>query len=263
MFAPPFVGLKWVELNGVLLLGNPASTIRTPGWLHRRPTNTSSAASTGRGRATPARNGLCRGGLRGDRGLRTPAQSQPGPPLLARSAGAGHRAEACLHIAVDGQTVAQDWTVWPTAPPTACSASVTPAENIALQFTPAPLRRRPDSAITAVALTDTTDASGSKIRSLAACRPASLTSPRTAPAAARTPQAGRRGKGDQAGIDGDPTPIDETDGAKLYRYASPSATGKDRCPRADGWAQHDFAPRTLKCSATPGREESRERSIRE
>lgn len=252
MFAPPFVGLKWVELNGVLLSGNtgvddPATGLALTG----TPTNyVVRGFDWLEASQRPARNGLCRGGLSGDRGpFGLKLKATPGHRYLLEVLALGTLPKRSFNVVVDGQTVAQNWTILAdrAANRLLRFQVVADADTIALQFTPGSIPGAETTpAITALAFTDTTDGLWQQDPVFGRVLPGlvNVASHGTGSSPDGMRQDGA-GKGDQAGIDGDPnTYWDETDHAKLYRYAVTFAQPEKIAALAImGWAQHDFAPK--------------------
>lgn len=252
MFAPPFVGLKWVELNGVLLIGNTGSSDPETGLTFTAaPTNYMvSGLDWVEAGQRPARNGVSRGGLLGNKsafGMKLKAT--PGHAYLLEVLALGTKSKRAFNVVVNGQTVAKDWTVLADrAANRLLRVQVEAAANgIELQFTPG---AAPDAdanpAISAIALTDTTGGLWEYDPAFGRVPPdmVNIACLGTGSSPDGMKQDGD-GKGSQAGIDGDPnTYWDETDGAKLYRYAvSFKQPEKVAAIAIMGWAQHDFAPK--------------------
>lgn len=253
MFAPPFVGLKWVELNGVLLIGNTGTNDPETGLAITGAPKTYIVSGFDWVDAPqrPARNGICRGGLHGDRlafGLQLKARAGHSYLLdvLALGAAAPKRA---FNVLVDGQPVVQNWTILADkAANRLLRLQVTAAsDRLELQFTPGNVPGAdPNPAIAAVALTDTAEGLWQPDPVFGRV-PAGLVNIAvlgTASSPDGLEQDGD-GKGDRAGVDGDPnTYWDESDGAKLYRYVVTFKQPEKIAALAImGWAQHDFAPR--------------------
>lgn len=252
MFAPPFVGLNWVELNGVLLIGNSGVDDAETGLAFTgAPTNyIVSGFDWTEAPQRPARNGICRGGLHGNRlafGLKLNATR--GHAYLLEVLALGTAPKRAFNVVVDGQTVVKDWTILgDKAANRLLRLQVTAAtDTIELQFTPG---KDPGAdtnpAITAVALTDTAEGLwqydplfGRVLSGLV-----NIAALGTASSPDGLEQDGD-GKGDPAGIDGDPnTYWDESDLAKLYRYiVTFKQPEKIAAIAIMGWAQHDFAPK--------------------
>ena len=265
VFAPPFVGLKWVELNGVLLKGNSGSNDpRTGLTFTTTPTNyVISGFDWTDTEQRPARNGICRGGLHGNRlplGLKF--QATPGHRYLVEILALGAAAQKrSFNVVVDGQTAVKDWTILadPAANRLLRIEVEAGAPGIALQFTPgAAAGADTNPAITAVALTDTTDGL-LQYDPIFGRVPAGLENIArlgTASSPDGLEQDGD-GRGDRAAIDGDPnTYWDEQDGAPLYRlvvsYKQPE---KIAALAVMGWGQHAFAPKDFEvlCDGKPVR----------
>ncbi len=263
MFAPPFVGLKWVELNGVLLNGNsgtndPENGLSFVGVPVERlgfAITPMPYAVTGfnweKAAQRPARNGLCRGGIHGNRDAMTLKLSAPPGrdcilEILALGAFAQKRS---MNVLVDGRTVATNWTVLadPAANRLLRLQVRADADGIDLQLTPGTVPGTDTNpAITAIALTDTTGGLWSH-DPVFGRSPVGMVN--IAPRGAATSPDGLEqdgdGRGDAAGIDGDPnTYWDEADGAGLYRYVVGFKEPESISELAlMGWAQHEFAPK--------------------
>jgi hypothetical protein len=265
IFAPPFVGLKWVELNGVLLTGNSATDDPDSGLTFT--TTPLPFVVNGfdweKASQRPARNGICRGGIHGNRnamGMKlaaTPGRSYI-LEVLALGAAAQRRS---MNVLIDGQPVAKNWTVLTdrAANRLLRVQLVADADGIDLQLTPGSVSGTDTNpAITAVALTDVTGGTWS-YDPIFGRAPAGLVN--IAGLGAATSPDGLEqdgdGRGDQAGIDGDPnTYWDEADGAKLYRYVVTFKEPEKIAALAlMGWGQHDFAPKDFEivCDGKPVR----------
>ncbi|MBI5385216.1 MAG: PmoA family protein [Verrucomicrobia bacterium] len=252
MFAPPFVGLKWVELNGVLLVGNTGVNDPETGLAFTgAPTNhVVSGLDWLEASQRPARNGISRGGLVGDAlpfGLKLAAT--PGHTYLLEILTLGSKTKRAFNVMVNGQPVVKDWTVLADkAANRLLRLQVEAAANgIDLQFT---LGTRADAdptpALSALALTDL--AGGVSQHDPIFGRVATGLVNIAALGTGSSPDGMKQdgdGRGSQAALDGDPSTYwDEQDNAKLYRYVvSFKQPEKISALAIMGWAQHDFAPK--------------------
>jgi type 1 glutamine amidotransferase len=163
IFAPPFVGLKGVELNGVLLTGNSGTNDPSTG-LAFTTTASNYVVNGFDWTATeqrPARNGICRGGLHGGlQPLGMKLKTAPGHPYLVEILALGAAAQKrAFNVVVDGQTVVKDWTILADKAANRLLRLQVPAagESLELRFTPGTAPGAdPNPAISAVALTDLT-----------------------------------------------------------------------------------------------------------
>lgn len=253
MFAPPVVGLRYVKLNGVLLTGNTGTNDPDSGLAFTSPAMPYAVPGFGWTNAdqTPARNGICRGGIHGNKQEFTlNLAATPGHAylveILALDAFAPKRS---MTVRVDSRTVAKDWTI------TADGAHnrvlrlqvVADQDGIDLQFAPGSVPGTDQNpAITALALTDLTDGLWTYDDTFGRIPPGlvNIAATGTASSPDDLEQDGD-GRGDRAAIDGDPgTYWDEQDRARLYRlvvgFKQPE---KVAALGVMGWAQHEFAPK--------------------
>ncbi len=259
IFAPPVVGLDYVKLNGVLLTGNPATNDPTSGLTFTSPAVPYVIRKLDWAKADqrPARNGICRGGIHGNRqAFALNLAANPGHTylleVLALDAFAPKRS---MTVRVDSQTVIKSWTI------TAGEAHnrvlrvqvVADRDGIGLQFAPGSVPDTdPNPAITAVALTDLTEGVWQYDDTFGQI-PLGLVNI-AATGAASSPdnlEQDGDGRGDQAAIDGDSgTYWDEQDQAKLYRlmvtFKQPETIA---AVGIQGWAQHQFAPKDFEVLA--------------
>ena len=254
MFAPPFVGLKWVELNGVLLNGNTGVNDSETGLTFTSaPTNyVVSGLDWLEASQRPARNGISRGGLGGSAtplGLKLAAT--PGHTYLLEILTLGSKTKRAFNVMVNGQPVVKDWTVLADkAANRLLRLQVAATDNsIDLQLTPGPgpvPGVDPAPALSALALTDLAGgvSQHDPIFGRVAAGLVNIAALGTGSSPDGLKQDGD-GRGSQAAIDGDPSTYwDEQDGAKLYRYAVTFKQPEKIAALAImGWGQHDFAPK--------------------
>jgi hypothetical protein len=263
MFAPPFVGLKWVELNGVLLLGNSGTNDAATGLTFTTEVKPYVVSGFDWEKASqrPARNGLCRGGIHGNRNaMGLTLRATAGRTYLLEVLALGTAAQKrTMNVVVDGSTVVTNWTVLADQAANRWLRLdlVAAADHINLELTPGSVAGTDTNpAVTALALSDITDGAWSH-DPVFGRQPAgmvNIASQGTASSPDNLEQDGD-GRGDLAAIDGDPnTYWDEQDGAKLYRL---SVTFQQPEPVAAlavmGWAQQDFAPKDFEvfCDGRP------------
>jgi hypothetical protein len=253
IFAPPFVGLKWVELNGVLLYGNGGTNDPETGLAFGAApvTYVISGYDWQKPDQRPARNGLCRGGIHGNRSaISMKLAVAPGHACLLEVLALGAAAQKrSMNVVVDGQTVVTNWTV------VADQAAnrllrlrvVAATDTIELQLTPGSVPGSDTNpAISALALTDLAGDLWQQ-DPIFGRAPAGLVNI-AARGIATSPDGLEQdgdGRGDQAAIDGDAnTYWDEQDGAPLYRlvvaFRQPE---KVDALAVMGWGQHEFAPK--------------------
>lgn len=252
IFAPPFVGLKWVELNGVLLIGNTGTSDPETGLTFTgTPTNqVVSGLDWLEASQRPARNGISRGALGGSaEPLNLRLAATPGHTYLLEILTLRGKTKRAFNVAVNGQIVAKDWTIEADkAANRLLRIQVEAAANgIELQLTPGTVAGAdPAPAISALALTDLASgvAQYDPIFGRVATGLVNISPLGTGSSPDGMKQDGD-GRGSQAAIDGDPSTYwDEQDGAKLYRYAVAFKQPEKICAIAImGWAQHDFAPK--------------------
>jgi hypothetical protein len=264
-FAPAFVGLKWVEVNGVLLNGNSGTNDPAAGLsFTTRPTPYAvNGFDWAEAAQRPARNGLCRGGLHGNRfafGLTLAAT--PGHTYLVEVLALGAAApKRAFNVVLDGQTVVKDWTILAdrAANRVLRVRAQAAADHLDLQFTPGTAAGADlNPAITAIALTDLSEEVWQHDPIFGRVPPGlqNIASQGTASSPDGLEQDGD-GRGDQAAIDGDPgTYWDEGDGAKLYRLVVTFKQPEKFAALAIlGWGQHEFAPKDFEvlCDGRPVR----------
>lgn len=253
VFAPAFVGLKWVELNGVLLTGNSGTNDPETGLTFTAPPlpYVVNGFDWDKASQRPARNGICRGGIHGNRNAMTlKLAATAGRPYLLEVLALGAAApRRSLNVLVDGQPVAVNWTVLgdQAANRLLRIQLVADADGIDLELTPGSVPGTDTNpALTAVALTDLTGGTWNydPIFGRAPAGLVNIAARGTATSPDGLEQDGD-GRGDQAAIDGDPSTCwDEADGAKLYRYVVTFPQPEKLAALAImGWGQHDFAPK--------------------
>ena len=252
IFAPPFMGLKWVELNGILLTGNTGLDDSETGisFDSRPATFALNGFDWTEASQRPARNGISRGGIGGAaEAINLKLAVTPGRKYLLEILTLANKPKRAFNVIINRQLLIKNWTVLADkAANRLLRIQVEAAENkIDLQLTPGNLSGADNApALSALAITDLTEriAQHDPIFGRVQTGWVNIASLGTGSSPDGMKQDGD-GKGSQAAIDGDPSTYwDEEDNARLYRYAVAfNQPEKVSGLAIMGWAQHDFAPK--------------------
>ena len=246
------MGLKWVELNGILLTGNTGLDDSETGisFDSRPATFALNGFDWTEASQRPARNGISRGGIGGAaEAINLKLAVTPGRKYLLEILTLANKPKRAFNVIINRQLLIKNWTVLADkAANRLLRIQVEAAENkIDLQLTPGNLSGADNApALSALAITDLTEriAQHDPIFGRVQTGWVNIASLGTGSSPDGMKQDGD-GKGSQAAIDGDPSTYwDEEDNARLYRYAVAFKQPEKVSGLAImGWAQHDFAPK--------------------
>ena len=248
-FAPPDAGLRWVELNKVLLQGNGGTNDPQTGIAFKTkavPYLINGFEWNGLTQI-PARNGISRGGIQGNKeAIHINLPATAGRAYLLEVLTLATAPKRAMAVTVDNQPVLENWIV-PADPGRNALLRIrltADTDGIDLRLAPGTAAGADTNpAVTALALTDLAEGLY-QYDALFGRIPAGMVNI-AARGVATSPDGLEQdgdGRGDRAAIDGDPaTYWDEQDGGKLYRYRvafnePQTITGIGLV----GWANHQF-----------------------